>query len=97
MERSFFDKPRKLTPPNEKGFQFGVCESLTKYAQKSDDSSGLPGVDLTIIEVWKDDRRVALLFQNKKGEIVAEEGTGLEAAACKIDAFKAVKQFKGDD
>lgn len=96
MEKTIFDKP-KLTPPNDKGFQFGLCESLTKYAQKDDPVTGMPGVKLTIVEVWKDDRRVAYLFQNEKGEVVAEETHGLEAAACKIDAFRALKRFEEDD
>ena len=82
-----FDKP-KLTEPNEKGFQFGINESLTKYAHEKNVVANLPGVDITVLEVWKDDRRVALLFQNKKGEVIDEVTSGFESAACKLDAYK---------
>ena len=79
------DKP-KLTPPNEKGFQFGVNDNLTKYAHKC-------GVTITAVEVWKDGRIVTMLLMNEETNEAMKECNGFEAAAVAIDAFAALKKF----
>ena len=89
----FFDKP-KLTEPNEMGYQFGKNESLTKYAHQEQlqwGGSSLPPVNITVLEVWKDDKRVAYLLVDEKTNAAIDEQSGYEAAAVAIDKFKALK------
>ena len=78
------DKP-KLSPPNEKGFQFGINDNLTKYAHKF-------GLKITTLEVWKDDRLVSFLLVDEETNEPMKDCQGLEAAACAIDAYHALKQ-----
>lgn len=91
---SLFHKP-KLSEPNEMGFQFGIAEDLTKYAHERQEQWGnshLPSLDITVLEVWKDDRLNAYLFIDEKTNQPVKEVThGYEAAACALDAFKAAK------
>ena len=89
-----FEKP-KLSEPNEMGFQFGINESLTKYAhdeQPQWGGSSLPGVGITVMEVWKDDCRISYLLVDEKTNEPVKEAQGYEAAAVVIDMFKALKQ-----
>ena len=89
----FFEKP-KLTDPNEMGYQFGKNEELTKYAHDEQlqwGGSFLPSVDITVLEVWKDDRREAYLLIDEKTNVAVDEQQGYEAAAVAIDKFKALK------
>lgn len=84
------DKP-KLTEPNEQGFQFGINTTLTQYAHTGHDN--LPPIDITVVEVWKDDKRMAyLLIDEKTQQPVKEVDSGYEAAGCAIDALKFIKQ-----
>lgn len=90
------DKP-KLSEPNEQGFQFGINEALTKYAHDKQPQWGtsvLPSVNITVLEVWKDDRRVAYLLVDEKTNRPIKEASGYEACACAIDAFKVIKQME---
>ena len=92
----FFDKP-KLTPPNQQGYQFGKNESLTEYAHKEQPQwggSSLPSVNITVLEVWKDDKREAYLLVDEKTNAAIDEQHGYEAAAVAIDKFKALKVFE---
>lgn len=89
-----FDKP-KLSEPNEMGFQFGINESLTKYAHDEQPNWGntLPSLDVTVLEVWKDGNRVSyLLVDEKTNEPIREVG-GYEACACALDALKVLKKM----
>jgi hypothetical protein len=89
-----FNKP-KLSEPNEMGFQFGIDESLTEYAHKEQlqwGGSSLPGVKITVLEVWKDGQRVSYLLIDEKTNEPVKEAQGYEAAAVAIDVFKALKQ-----
>ena len=89
-----FDKP-KLSEPNEKGFQFGINETLTKYAHDEQVNWGntLPSLDVTILEVWKDGNRVSYLLIDEKTNEPIREANGYEACACALDALKALKQL----
>ena len=89
----FFDKP-KLSEPNELGFQFGKNDSLTEGAHREQlqwGGNSLPSVDITVLEVWKNDKRVAYLLVDEKTNAAIDEQSGYEAAAVAIDKFKALK------
>ena len=89
-----FEKP-KLSEPNELGFQFGIDESLTKYAhdeQPQWGGSSLPGVKITVLEVWKDDKKISYLLIDEDTNEPIKEAQGYESAAVAIDMFKAIKQ-----
>lgn len=91
-----FDKPKKLSEPNEMGFQFGVNESLTEYAHKEQPQWGgepMPSVGITVLEVWKDDERVSYLLVDEKTNQPMKESNGYEACAAAIDAFKLSKKM----
>ena len=91
-----FDKPKKLSEPNEMGFQFGINESLTDYAHKEQAQWGhspLPAVDITVLEVWKDDERQSYLLVDEKTNQPVKEANGYEACAAAIDFFKLAKQI----
>lgn len=94
----FFDKP-KLSEPNEMGFQFGINESLTEYAHKEQLNWGntLPSVDITVLEVWKDDNHISNLLMDEKTNSPLQECYGFEATACAIDKYKFVKSLGQDD
>ena len=78
------DKP-KLSPPNEKGFQFGINENLTKYSHKL-------GLKISALEVWKDDKFVSFLLVDEKTNDALKDCQGIEAAACALDMYHALKQ-----
>jgi len=89
-----FNKP-KLSEPNEMGFQFGINESLTEYAHEEQlqwGGSSLPGVKITVLEVWKDDKKISYLLIDEKTNEPVKEAQGYEAAAVAIDMFKTLKQ-----
>lgn len=89
----FFEKP-KLTPPNQQGYQFGKNESLTEYAHQEQlqwGGNSLPPVGITVLEVWKDDKREAYLLIDEKTNEAIDEQHGYEAAAVAIDKFKLLK------
>lgn len=88
-----FEKP-KLTEPNEAGYQFGKNESLTEYAHQEQlqwGGSSLPPINITVLEVWKDDKRVAYLLIDEATNNPVDEQYGYEATAVAIDKFKALK------
>lgn len=90
----FFDKP-KLSEPNEMGFQFGINKSLTEYAHKEvvqDAHSSLPAVDITVLEVWKNDQRVSYLLVKDGTNEPVDDQQGYEAAAVAIDKFRLLVQ-----
>lgn len=88
-----FDKP-KLSEPNEMGYQFGINESLTEYAHQKQWQAAdkfLPPVSITVLEVWKNDKREAYLLIDEKTNNAIDEQFGYEAAAVAIDKFKILK------
>lgn len=90
----FFDKP-KLSEPNEIGFQFGINKSLTEYAHKEvaqDAYNLLPAVDITVLEVWKDDKCVSYLLVKDGTNEPVDDQQGYEAAAVAIDKFRLIAQ-----
>ena len=78
------DKP-KLSPPNEKGFQFGINHTLTKYAHGYK-------LKITTLEVYKEDKLVSFLLVDEETNEPIKDCQGIEAAACAIDAYHALKQ-----
>ena len=78
------DKP-KLSPPNEKGFQFGINDNLTKYEHGFD-------LKITALEVWKDDRIVTMLLVDEETNEPLKDCQDIESAACAIDMYHALKQ-----
>lgn len=95
---NFFEKP-KLSEPNEMGFQFGINKSLTKYAHEKQWQTAaryLPSVNITVMEVWKDDKCVTYLLVNDETNEPIDEAQGFEAAACAIDKYKFLAQIQED-
>ena len=95
-----FDKKPKLTEPNEMGFQFGINETLTNYAKSEQPQclgNALPPVDITVLEVLKDDEFKTFLFVDNKTKKELCDVYGLGAAAAKIDIYKIEKRFKEND
>ena len=95
-----FDKKPKLTEPNEMGFQFGINETLTNYAKSEQPQWGgnaLPPVDITVLEVWKDNEFTTFLFVDNNTTKELRDVYGLGAAAAKIDIYKIEKRFKEND
>lgn len=94
------DKP-KLSEQNELGFQFGINKELTEYAHKEQYNWGgnvLPSMDLTVMEVWKDDNRIAyLIVDEKTNQPVKEVDSGYEACAVAIDALKILKNAEDEE
>ena len=89
----FFDKP-KLSKPNEMGYQFGINKSLTEYAHQKQWQTAdkfLPPVGITVLEVWKNDKREVYLLIDEKTNNTIDEQFGYEAAAVAIDKFKLLK------
>lgn len=93
-----FDKP-KLSEPNEIGYQFGIDTSLTDYAHNEQENSGnpLPAVNISVLQVWKDDKLVAYLLIDERNNIAIDESIGYEAAAVAIDKYKLIKKFGNSD
>ena len=93
-----FDKP-KLSEPNEAGYQFGIDASLTEYAHKEQENSGnpLPAVDISVLQVWKDDKLVTYLLVDDRNNVAIDEAIGYEAAAVAIDKYKLLKKFDGSN
>lgn len=92
---SLLNKP-KLTPPNEQGFQFGIDDSLTEYAQKSQFNGGneLPAIPYHVLQVWKDDKLVSrLIVDDNTNEPVADM-PGFEAIAARLDVMKLATKMK---
>lgn len=88
-----FDK-LKLSEPSEMGYQFGINESLTEYAHKKQWQTSdkfLPPVSITVLEVWKNDKREAYLLIDEKTNNAIDEQFGYEAASVAIDKFKLLK------
>jgi len=84
-----FDKP-KLSEPNEMGFQFGINKDLTKWAHDEQNNWGniMPSVNITVLEVWKDDVRQAYLLVDEKTNEPIQDCNDYEAAAVAIDKYK---------
>ena len=78
------DKP-KLSPPNEKGFQFGINDNLTKYAHGYK-------LKITVLEVWKDDKIVSYLLVDEETNEPLKDCRGIEATGVAIDLYHALKQ-----
>ena len=95
---NFFKKP-KLSEPNEMGFQFGINESLTDYAHKKQLQSAnnyLPPINVTVMEVWKDDKLVTYLLVDEKTNEPIDEAQSFEAAAVALDKHKFLAQAQED-
>ena len=86
----------KLSAPNDMGYQFGINKSLTEYAHKGQANSGnaLPPVDITVLEVWKDDKLVTFLLVDEKTNNEIQDCNGFEAAAVALDKFKLLKKME---
>ena len=86
----------ELTQPNELGFQFGINESLTEWAHQEQNNWGniLPAVDITILEVWKDNERKAYLLIDEKTNEPIDEGFEYEDCAARIDKWKLIEKSK---
>lgn len=92
-----FEKPKKLSEPNEMGFQFGINESLTEYAHQEQPKWGgtsMPSVGITVLEAWKDDKPKAYLLVDDETNQPIKEISGYEACAAAIDMYKLIKQDK---
>lgn len=92
---TFIDK-KNLSDPNELGYQFGINSSLTEYAHKEQNNWGniLPAVDITVLEVWKDDKFITFLLIDEKTNTELQDTNGFEAAAVAIDKYKLIKKTK---
>lgn len=96
---TLLDKP-KLSAPNEKGYQFGIDESLTHYAKTSQYNAGneLPGINYHVLQVWKDDKLVTRLIVDSKTNEPVDDVAGFEAVAAKLDLMKLkIKNEKKED
>jgi len=91
-----FNGETKLSEPNELGYQFGINKSLTEYAHKTQLNWGneLPGVDVTVFEVWKDNKFEAYLLVDEKTNKELKDYTDFESAAVGIDQYKLAKKLK---
>ena len=91
-----FINKSNLTPPNDMGYQFGINDSLTKYAHSEQYNWGniLPPVDINVLEVWKDNKFQTFLFVDSKTNKELCDVQGYEAAAAKLDIFKLQKISK---
>ena len=80
----------ELSPPNEKGYQFGVDESLTKYAQTEQFNYGnpLPAIKYHVLQVWKDGNLVTRLIVDSETNETVDDIAGFEAVAAKLDLMK---------
>lgn len=92
---TFIDK-KNLSDPNELGYQFGINSSLTEYAHKEQNNWGniLPAVDITVLEVWKDDKFITFLLIDEKTNTELQDTNGFEAAAVALDKYKLIKKTK---
>ena len=87
----------KLSEPNELGYQFGINKSLTEYAHASQPKWGggdMPSVDITVLEVWKDNKFEAYLLVDEKTNKELKDYTDFESAAVGIDQYKLAKKLK---
>ena len=86
---SFLDKP-ELSPPNDKGFQFGIDKSLTEYAQTSQFNAGneLPAIPYHVLQVWKNDKLVSRLIVDSKTNEPVADMPGFESIAARLDIMK---------
>lgn len=93
---SLFDKPQKLSEPNELGYQFGIAEDLTDYAHRKQNNWGnnLPSVKITVYEIWKDDHREGWMLIDEKNGNPLEDYTSYEACLCGIDKYKLAAKLK---
>ena len=84
----------KLSEPNELGYQFGINKSLTDWAHQEQNNFGniMPSVDITVLEVWKDNKLETYLLIDEKKNKEIDEAQGYEAAAVAIDKWKLVKK-----
>ena len=91
-----FNGETKLSEPNELGYQFGINKSLTEYAHKTQLNWGneLPSVDITVFEVWKDNKFEAYLLVDEKTNKELKDYTDFESAAVGIDQYKLAKKLK---
>ena len=86
----------KLSKPNEQGFQFGINRSLTDYAHKEivqSATTSLPPIKVTVLEVWKDGRRISFLLIDEETNQPIDEASGFEAAAVAIDKHKLLAKM----
>lgn len=92
---TFIDK-KNLSDPNELGYQFGINSSLTEYAHKEQNNwdNILPAVDITVLEVWKDDKFITFLLIDEKTNKELQDTNGFEAAAVALDKYKLAKKIK---
>ena len=86
---SLFDK-RKLSEPNELGYQFCIADDLTEYAHKEQNNWGniLPPVKITVLEIWKNDTRAGWLLIDEETNDVLKDYADFEATAVGIDQYK---------
>lgn len=86
----------KLSEPNELGYQFGINKSLTEWAHEEQNNWGniMPSVDITVLEVWKDNKCESFLLVDEKTNKPIDEQIGYEAAAVAIDKWKLIKKTK---
>lgn len=87
---SLFKKPEKLSEPNELGYQFGIADDLTEYAHKEQQNYGttLPPVKITVLEVWKNDKRESWLLMDELTNSPINYYDNFEACAAAIDIYK---------
>ena len=89
----------ELSPPNEQGFQFGIDESLTKYAKTEQFNYGnpLPAINYHVLQVWKDDNLVTRLIVDSKTNEPVDDVAGFEAVAAKLDLMKLKIKTEKED
>ena len=92
---TLLDKPQ-LTPPNEQGYQFGVDEGLTKYAQTEQYNAGnvLPAINYHVLQVWKDGNLASRLIVDSKTNKPVYDTGSYEAIAAHLDMMKL--KIKGE-
>ena len=94
-----FTGKTKLSEPNEMGYQFGINKSLTEWAHNEQNNWGniLPGIKVTVLEVWKDGNLVSFLLVDEETNQAIDEAAGYEAAAVAIDKHKLIVKSNNID
>lgn len=93
---SLFDKPKKLSAPNELGYQFGIAEDLTEYAHNEQYGWGgtMPGVKITVYEIWKDNHREGWMLIDEKTGNPLKDYDDYESCCVGIDQYKLADKIK---
>ena len=93
---SLFDKPKKMSAPNELGYQFGIADDLTEYAHKEQHGYGgtMPSVKITVYEIWKNDQREGWMLIDENTSDPLEDYDDYEACCVGIDKYKLAAKFK---